>query len=196
MGCPVNVPIRDFVRRVALRDFDGRRSRDPPAEPAARDLRPRLPGRAPVRGALRARSASRSRSAIGRLERFVADWQRAHGTGERVRGVRRAGATRRSRSSARARPGLTAASDLAQLGYPVTVFEALHAFGGVLRYGIPQYRLPKEIVDEDVEHLEALGVEFVRDVIIGKTVTIDQLRRRVRLLGRLRRHRRGLARSS
>ena len=57
----------------------------------------------------------------------------------------------------------------------MTIFEALHAFGGVLRYGIPQYRLPKAIVDEDIAHLKALGVEFVRDVIIGKTVTIDQL---------------------
>ncbi len=71
--------------------------------------------------------------------------------------------------------GLTAASDLAQLGYQVTVFEALHAIGGVLRYGIPEFRLPKAIVDEDVERLRELGVEFQTNVIIGKTVTIDEL---------------------
>ena len=111
---------------------------------------------------------------IGRLERFVADWEREHGNG----GETAAPEVWRDQKIAivgSGPAGLTVASDLAQLGYPVTIFEALHAFGGVLRYGIPQYRLPKEIVDEDVEHLKALGVEFVRDVIIGKTVTIDQL---------------------
>ena len=172
-GCPVNVPIRDFVRHVALGDFAG----------AARTIRqrnllPAICGRVcPVEHQCESRCVLVPRQCpvgIGRLERFVADWERGHGSDgepaapevwrEQKIGIVGSGPA-----------GLTAASDLAQLGYPVTIFEALHAFGGVLRYGIPQYRLPKEIVDEDVEHLKALGVEFVRDVIIGKTVTIDQL---------------------
>ena len=70
---------------------------------------------------------------------------------------------------------MTAASDLAQLGYAVTVFEALHAIGGVLRYGIPEYRLPKAIVDENIDNLREMGVAFETNVIVGKTVTIDQL---------------------
>ena len=111
--------------------------------------------------------------AIGRLERFVADW-------ERTQPRRRRGAGRHRRAEKIAiigagPAGLTAASDLAQLGYGVTVFEALHAPGGVLRYGIPEFRLPKAILDEDVERLRALGVEFETNVIIGKTLTIDEL---------------------
>jgi glutamate synthase (NADPH/NADH) small chain len=112
--------------------------------------------------------------AIGRLERFVADWEREHGGAVTLEPpVRRAEKVAIVGSGP---AGLTAASDLAQQGYQVTVLEALHAFGGVLRYGIPEYRLPKAIVDADVENLRALGVEFARDVIVGKTVTIDQLR--------------------
>ena len=172
-GCPVNVPIRDFVRHVAMRDFVG----------AARTIRrrnllPAICGRVcPVEHQCEAQCVlvpKQEPVGIGRLERFVADWEREHGTG----GESAASDVWREQKIAivgSGPAGLTAASDLAQLGYPVTIFEALHAFGGVLRYGIPQYRLPKEIVDEDVKHLEALGVEFVRDVIIGKTVTIDQL---------------------
>lgn len=172
LGCPVNVPIREFIRCVALRDFEG----------AARAIRrqnilPAICGRVcPVEHQCEFHCVVLGKQepvAIGRLERFVADWQRAHpssGAGEAV--ARRPGKVAIVGSGP---SGLTAASDLAQLGYPVTVFEALHAIGGVLRYGIPEYRLPKAIVDEDVEHLQSMGVEFQTNVIIGKTVTIDQL---------------------
>ena len=172
-GCPVNVPIRDFVRCVALGDFQS----------AARTIRrrnllPAICGRVcPVEHQCESRCVLAPRQdpvGIGRLERFVADWERSHDTHDT--GPQTVGWRDQKIGVVGSGPaGLTVASDLAQLGYPVTVFEALHAFGGVLRYGIPQYRLPKEIVDEDVTHLKALGVEFVRDVIIGKTVTIDQL---------------------
>jgi len=173
-GCPVNVPIRDFVRSIAVGDFDG----------AARTIRrrnllPAICGRVcPVEHQCEASCVlvpHQDPVGIGRLERFAADWVREHGDsgGTAAPHVWRAQKVAIVGSGP---AGLTVASDLAQLGYPVSIFEALHAFGGVLRYGIPQYRLPKEIVDEDVEHLKALGVEFVRDVIIGKTVTIDQLR--------------------
>ena len=171
-GCPVNVPIRDFIRNVALGDFAGAADTI-----RRRNLLPAICGRVcPVEHQCEARCVlfpHQDPVGIGRLERFVADWERQNGGDETA-----APSVWREQKVAvvgSGPAGLTVASDLAQLGYPVTIFEALHAFGGVLRYGIPQYRLPKEIVDEDVEHLKALGVEFVRDVIIGKTVTIDQL---------------------
>ena len=172
VGCPVNVPIREFIRCVALRDFDG----------AARAIRrrnllPAICGRVcPVEHQCELHCVLLGKQepvSIGRLERFVADRQRAHPSAGEFEEV-----TRRPERVAivgSGPAGLTAASDLAQLGYPVTVFEALHAVGGVLRYGIPEYRLPKAIVDEDVEHLRRMGVEFETDVIIGKTITIDQL---------------------
>ena len=171
-GCPVNVPIRDFVRRVALGDFEGAA-----AAIRRRTLLPAICGRVcPVEHQCESRCVLAPRQdpvGIGRLERFVADWERTHGTGKTAApGVWR---NQKIAIVGSGPAGLTVASDLAQLGYPVTIFEALHAFGGVLRYGIPQYRLPKEIVDEDIEHLQALGVEFVRDVVIGKTLTIEQL---------------------
>ena len=172
LGCPVNVPIREFIRCVALRDFEG----------AARAIRrknllPAICGRVcPVEHQCEFHCVVLGKQepvAIGRLERFVADWQRAHPSNGAVEAVaRRSGKVAIVGSGP---SGLTAASDLAQLGYSVTVFEALHAIGGVLRYGIPEYRLPKAIVDEDVEHLRSMGVEFLTNVIIGKTVTIDQL---------------------
>jgi glutamate synthase (NADPH) small chain len=172
-GCPVNVPIRDFVRHVAVGDFAGAA-----ATIRRRNLLPAICGRVcPVEHQCESRCVLLPKQepvGIGRLERFVADWERQYGSG----GETAAPTVWRDQKVGivgSGPAGLTAASDLAQLGYPVTIFEALHAFGGVLRYGIPQYRLPKEIVDEDIAHLKALGVEFVRDVIIGKTVTIDQL---------------------
>ena len=110
--------------------------------------------------------------AIGRLERFVADWHREHSTetpkvpeqnGHKV-AVIGAGPA-----------GLTCAGDLARLGYKVTVFEALHVAGGVLSYGIPEFRLPKAIVNKEVDNLKAMGVEILTDVVIGKTLTVDEL---------------------
>lgn len=172
-GCPVNVPIRDFVRRVALGDFHGA------AETIRRrNLLPAICGRVcPVEHQCESRCVLAPRQepvGIGRLERFVADWERANGPGDAA-GTAVLRHDQKVAVVGSGPAGLTVASDLAQEGYPVTIFEALHAFGGVLRYGIPQYRLPKQIVDEDIAHLTAMGVEFVRDVIIGKTVTIDQL---------------------
>ena len=171
-GCPVNVPIRDFVRQVALGRFD-----EAARTIRRRNLLPAICGRVcPVEHQCELHCVLRDRQepvAIGRLERFVADWERQHGTaGTLAPTVRRPEKVAIVGSGP---AGLTAASDLAQLGYRVTVLEALHAFGGVLRYGIPEYRLPKAIVDEDVENLKTLGVDFARDVIVGKTVTIDQL---------------------
>ncbi len=111
--------------------------------------------------------------AIGRLERFVADFDRAHGTfempamdpptGKRVAVVGSGPA------------GLTLAGDLIKKGHEVVVFEALHEPGGVLIYGIPEFRLPKEIVRAEVNYLQRLGVKIEMDVVVGKTVTVDEL---------------------
>ncbi len=109
--------------------------------------------------------------AIGRLERFVADYERERGyvvkkpepKGKKVAVVGSGPA------------GLTVAADLAKLGYGVTIFEALHAPGGVLVYGIPEFRLPKRIVQAEVDYVKALGVEIKTDVVVGKTVTMEEL---------------------
>jgi glutamate synthase (NADPH/NADH) small chain len=171
-GCPVGVPIRDFIRLVAAEDFAGAAD-----VIRTRNVLPAICGRVcPVEHQCEARCSVLGRLepvGIGRLERFVADWERAHPRDRTSRG-----ATRRAEKIAivgSGPAGLTAAGDLAQRGYGVTVFEALHAVGGVLRYGIPEFRLPKAIVDEDVESLRSLGVAFETDVVVGKTLTVDEL---------------------
>lgn len=114
---------------------------------------------------------------ILKLERFVADYCRRHyGTEwERVE-IKRLG--RKVAVVGSGPAGLTCAADLAKLGYEVTVFEALHELGGVLVYGIPEFRLPNHIVEEEVRYIQGLGVEFLTDMIIGRTLTIEDLRER------------------
>ena len=171
-GCPVNVPIRDFIARIVAGDIAG----------AARTMRtknllPAICGRVcpqEIQCEVRCVVFGKQQPvAVGHLERFVADWERAHGDEEGAASVPSLGQKVAVIGSGPA--GLTAASDLARLGYGVTVFEALHALGGVLRYGIPEFRLPKAILAEDVARLMVLGVEFQTNMVIGKTVTIDQL---------------------
>lgn len=110
---------------------------------------------------------------IGKLERFVADWSREHGfvpaAPEKTNGKKVA-------VIGSGPAGLTCAGDLAKLGYEVTIFEALHEPGGVLTYGIPEFRLPKsKVVDKEVENVKSLGVKIETDVVVGKAVTIDEL---------------------
>lgn len=171
LGCPVNVPIRDFIRRVAVRDFAGAA-----AAIRSKNVLPAICGRVcPVEHQCELHCVIGDRQepvSIGRLERFVAEWTRRHPPDAHPAAESR---PERIAVVGSGPAGLTVASDLAQLGYGVTVFEALHALGGVLRYGIPEYRLPKAIVDEDVEHLQRMGVEFRTNVVVGKTFTIDQL---------------------
>lgn len=171
-GCPVNVPIRDFIQSTSSRQFG-----EAAQTIQSRNLLPAICGRVcPVEHQCEMHCVLRDKQepvAIGRLERFVADWEREHGSAATAPRV--APRAEKVAIVGSGPAGLTVASDLAQRGYKVTVFEALHALGGVLRYGIPEYRLPKAIVDEDVDHLRDMGVEFARNVIVGKTITIDQL---------------------
>ena len=111
--------------------------------------------------------------AIGRLERFVADWEAEEGAGEAPPLPPLNGRHVAVVGSGPA--GITVAADLALLGYEVTVFEALHEAGGVLTYGIPEFRLPKAIVRREVAYVRSLGVELRLDYVVGKTRTIDRL---------------------
>jgi len=111
--------------------------------------------------------------AIGNLERFVADWERAHGKGELPPKAEPTG--KRVAVVGSGPAGLTVAGDLVLKGHEVTVFEAFHKPGGVLVYGIPEFRLPKEIVFQEVNFLERLGVEVRCNVVVGRTVTVDEL---------------------
>ncbi|MDE5991562.1 MAG: FAD-dependent oxidoreductase, partial [Oscillospiraceae bacterium] len=109
---------------------------------------------------------------IGRLERFVADWHNEHSTAE----VKKPEPNGHKVAIIGAGPaGLTCAGDLARLGYEVTVFEALHLAGGVLVYGIPEFRLPKAIVQKEIDGLKALGVTVNTNIVVGRTITVDEL---------------------
>ncbi len=110
---------------------------------------------------------------IGRLERFVADWHMSHSTAAPARPQPNGHKVAVVGSGP---AGLTCAGDLAKLGYDVTVFEALHVAGGVLVYGIPEFRLPKSIVQKEVDGLKALGVKIETDSVIGRILTIDELK--------------------
>jgi glutamate synthase (NADPH/NADH) small chain len=109
--------------------------------------------------------------AIGRLERFVADYERSN---NKV-AVKSSGEKGKVACVGSGPASLTCAADLAMMGYGVTLFESLHIAGGVLMYGIPEFRLPKKVVQEEVDYVRSLGVDLVTDVIVGKTVTIDEL---------------------
>ena len=171
-GCPVAVKIPRFIQKVAEGDFD-----------TAYDIitstnsLPAVCGRVcPQEKQCEARCVRGIKGepvGIGRLERFVADTHMAkkdkpapvvpESNGHRIAVVGSGPA------------GLTCAGDLRKLGYDVTVFEAFHKAGGVLVYGIPQFRLPKEIVAAEIENLEAMGVKVVTNAIIGKSMTVDEL---------------------
>ncbi len=113
--------------------------------------------------------------AIGRLERFIADWERANMKSVSPPIIKPTPTSKRVAVVGSGPAGLTAAADLAKLGHSVTIFEALHVAGGVLMYGIPEFRLPKEIVQTEVDYVTTLGVELRLDSVIGKIDTVDEL---------------------
>lgn len=171
-ACPVNIRIPDFIREVGAGDF-GRA-----AEIIAEDSSlPSICGRVcPQESQCEGSCILGIKGepvAIGKLERFVGDWKLENG------GPATAAAPRNGHKVAvigSGPSGLACASDLAKMGYDVKIFEALHKVGGVLVYGIPEFRLPKErIVAREIEAVKTLGVEIETDVIVGRTLTIDEL---------------------
>ena len=170
-GCPVNVRIPEFIARIKECDFEGAYEII-----SSSSSLPAVCGRVcPQETQCESKCVRGIKGepvGIGRLERFVADYHNAHATGA----VTVPETNRHSVAVVGSGPsGLTCAGDLARLGYKVSVFEALHTAGGVLVYGIPEFRLPKSIVQREVDNLSALGVEIVTNVIIGKTLTVDEL---------------------
>ena len=170
-GCPVNVNIPDFIALIAKGDFEGAYQTIQQTSSL-----PAVCGRVcPQETQCESKCTLGIKFepvGIGRLERFVADWHNANVT-EKPQAPASNG--HRVAIVGSGPSGLTCAGDLAKKGYAVTVFEALHTAGGVLVYGIPEFRLPKSIVAKEVESLKALGVTFETNVIIGKTLTIDEL---------------------
>lgn len=171
-GCPVGVDIPGFIRLILERDYPGaaRRIRETNSLPA-------ICGRVCPQESQCERVCIMGRKfapvAIGKLERFVAD-REGEPDGRRVRGWGD-GRGERVAIVGSGPAGLTCAAELAQRGYSVTVFEALHAAGGVLRYGIPEFRLPNQVLDLELRRVEAFGVEIWPNFLVGRTATIDEL---------------------
>lgn len=170
-GCPVSIDIPAFIEKIKVRDFEG-----------AYDVISRSSSLPAVCGRVCpqetqceckcVRGIKGEPVAIGRLERFVADWHNTH--------TNNSSATpdfngHKCAIIGAGPSGLACAGDLARMGYKVTVFEALHLAGGVLVYGIPEFRLPKSIVQREIDNLKELGVDIQTNVVIGKTVEIDEL---------------------
>ncbi len=170
-ACPVAIDIPAFIERVANGDFEGAyeiisKSSSLPAV-CGRVCPQETQCESKCVRAIKGESV-----AIGRLERFVADYHRKHGETK----LKKPQPNGRRVAVVGAGPsGLTAAGDLAKLGYAVTVFEALHTAGGVLVYGIPEFRLPKDIVKDEIDKLCALGVKIETNMVIGKVITVDEL---------------------
>ncbi|MBR5926567.1 MAG: NAD(P)-binding protein, partial [Firmicutes bacterium] len=170
-GCPVGIKIPQFIEKVKASDFEGAYQiinqdsslpavcgRVCPQETQCEEKCVRGIKGEPV--------------GIGRLERFVADWHNANVT---TAPEKPASNGHKVAIIGSGPAGLTCAGDLAKKGYEVTIYEALHKAGGVLVYGIPEFRLPKAIVQKEVDGLKALGVKLETNVVVGKTITIDEL---------------------
>lgn len=170
-GCPVCIKIPDFIAKVREKDFEG--AYQIISETSSL---PAVCGRVCPQETqcehFCVRGIKGEPVGIGRLERFVADYHNAHAKDNQVKpksnGIKIA-------VIGSGPSGLTCAGDLAKKGYEVTIFEALHLAGGVLVYGIPEFRLPKSIVQKEIEGLKALGVKVETDMVIGKVLSIDEL---------------------
>jgi glutamate synthase (NADPH/NADH) small chain len=170
--CPVGVKVKDFVQLIVAGDFLGAA-----AKIREDNVLPAITGRVCPQedhcegGCLMGKKVQPL--GIGYLERFVADYEQRHLD---TRNLPKAPPTEKKVAIVGSGPsGLTAAGDLVQKGHQVHVFEALHTPGGVLVYGIPEFRLPKQIIREQIDYMRAMGVEFETDVVVGKTVTLDEL---------------------
>ena len=170
-GCPVNVPIPGFIEAVCARDFDKAYEII-----TSENALPAICGRVcPQENQCEGKCVRGIKGepvSIGRLERFVADYHMAKGVKADVK-VEKNGHKVAVVGSGPA--GITCAGELAKRGYDVTIFEALHKAGGVLSYGIPEFRLPKALVAKEIENITDLGVTIETNVIVGRSVTVDDL---------------------
>ena len=173
-GCPVHIDIPTFIKYIKEGDFQAaidtiKLYNNLPAicgrvcpqeeQCEAQCVVAKIPGHEPV--------------AIGRLERFVADWEAQQGELKLPEIKEKKG--KKVAVIGAGPAGLTAAADLAKMGYDVTIFEAFHKPGGVLVYGIPEFRLPKRIVEREVEYIKRLGVKIETNVVVGKTIPIEEI---------------------
>ena len=170
-GCPVKIYIPEFIAKVAAGDFEAAYEVIAKSSSLPAVCGRVCPQETQCEGKC-VRGIKGEPVAIGRLERFVADWHNANATSSGVAPVSNG---RKVAVIGSGPSGLTCAGDLAKKGYEVTVFEALHLAGGVLVYGIPEFRLPKAIVQKEIDGLRALGVKIETNVVIGKTISIDEL---------------------
>ena len=170
-GCPVNVHIPEFIKKITEKDYEGAYQ-----VISLSSSLPAVCGRVcPQETQCESKCVRGIKGdpvGIGRLERFVADY---HNNNCKEAAAAPASNGHRVAVVGSGPSGLTCAGDLARKGYKVTVFEALHTAGGVLVYGIPEFRLPKAIVAREVETLKQLGVDIETNIVIGKTLTIDEL---------------------
>jgi glutamate synthase (NADPH/NADH) small chain len=173
-GCPVNIDIRAFIQAVKQKDFlksykilkqsnnlPGICGRVCPQETQCEQACVLYKKHSPV--------------AIGRLERFVADWAIANKIDEKESAIKKTDKQKVAVIGS-GPAGLTCAADLSKQGYDVTIFEGLHEAGGVLRYGIPEFRLPNSILDHEIRLIKKLGVKIELNVVVGKTRTVDELK--------------------
>ena len=171
-GCPVEVDIPDFILAV-------REGNMPEAVKSlkSKNSLPGICGRVCPQETQCEAACSLAKKgapiAIGRLERYVADWELGQGQMEKPQLAKSTG--KRIAVIGSGPAGLTAAADLAKLGHKVTIFEALHTAGGVLMYGIPEFRMPKHVVQTEVDYVKSLGVEIRLDSVVGKIITVDEL---------------------
>ena len=170
-GCPVNVPIPAFIEKVAAGDFEGAYE-----VITTENALPAICGRVcPQENQCEGKCVRGIKGepvGIGRMERFVADWHMAHAKETEVN-IDKNGMKVAVVGCGPA--GITCAGELIKKGYDVTVFEALHKPGGVLSYGIPEFRLPKDLVAKEIESVQKLGVDIETNVIVGRSITIDEL---------------------
>lgn len=170
-GCPVGVPIPEFIQEVAAGNME-----EAYKIITSENALPAICGRVcPQENQCEGkcvRGIKGEAVGIGRLERFVADYHMANGKAPEL-DIKRNGIKVAIIGSGPA--GITCAGELAKKGYEVTVFEALHKTGGVLSYGIPEFRLPKALVQKEVDSVAALGVKFETNVVVGRSITIDEL---------------------
>ena len=171
-GCPVNIRIPEFIKKIQERDFRAAHDIIFSTNPLGQVSGRVCPQESQCESKC-VRGIKGEPVAIGRLERFVSDWNYANNP-EPVKGMKESNGIKVAVVGS-GPAGVTCATDLAREGYSVTIFEALHTVGGVLVYGIPEFRLPKSIVQNSIERLKYMGVEIMTNMVIGRVLTIDEL---------------------